>query len=121
MVYVEIWHNEARDAQGRHPGFDGYRPSHAKSLRRVFTYDDVIPVSGDPLSVCYRAFSVFNAPPDALNGPDRALMASYRMERLRSLSVGDVLVLQVAGGQRVAYAVSPHSGFAQLRADPTRR
>jgi len=57
--------------------------------KRVFHYiDDVHRWDSDILE---RAFELFNAPLEYLNDDDLKIARRYRNERLRSLSVGDVV------------------------------
>ncbi|WP_278314988.1 hypothetical protein [Lolliginicoccus levis] len=82
-MIVRIFHNIARDEQGRHAGFAGYRPGHQVEL--VFAYS----AEGSDDELLERAFFLTNIG----SGP---LADAYRARGLRSLSVGDVLAI----GQR---------------------
>jgi hypothetical protein len=90
---VTVYHNVARDEAGRHLHFDGYQPGHP--LVPVFTYDALLLDGGLPelLRIAEAAFEAFNADPEMLQGNQRELAARYRDRRLRSMSVGDVLLL----------------------------
>jgi hypothetical protein len=65
----------------------GYVPGHP--LAEVFTYDTA--VSADPLEIAEDASRMFNAPPEILDEVQRTIASAYRSQRIRSLSVGDVL------------------------------
>jgi hypothetical protein len=82
MTKVHVFHNTSDYASfGLN---EGPNPHHG--LVWVFEYDT--PEAGDP-AVLNSAFEVFNIGEDEL-------AASYRARRLRSLSVGDVLVIDAA-------------------------
>jgi hypothetical protein len=80
---VTIWHNvEVRD--GRPMGFGGYETGHAMSP--VFVY-----VAEQAEHIPEGAFRMFNAPEEYLTGEELAITRQYRANRLRSLSVGDIV------------------------------
>jgi hypothetical protein len=90
---VTVYHNIARDDAGHQLGFDGYQPGHP--LVAVFTYDANLLNGGPPelLRIAEAAFEAFNADPEMLAGAQRKLATRYRRRALRSLSVGDVLLV----------------------------
>ena len=60
MITVTIWHNVARDGQGRPTGMlDGYQPG--DPVVRVFTYQ-AAPV-GSPEEIAEEAFAICNGHP----------------------------------------------------------
>lgn len=79
---VTIWHNVHRDHAGVPVGFFGYETGHAMSP--VFVY--VAKHSGPA-----DAFRMFNAPEDYLTPEELTITRRYRANRLRSLSVGDIV------------------------------
>src|ERR1039457_646308 len=88
-VTVSIWHNVARDQAGRHTALlDGCTPG--DPMVRVFTYQ-ATPRGRPPEAIAEDAFALANGHPrDA--GTAR-LSRLYYQRRLRSLSVGDVVVV----------------------------
>lgn len=86
---VRILHNVTRDHVGRLEGFDGIRDGHR--FVEVFTFDT--DVTGDVYEYAYR---VTNAPPEILNDTERAIEADYRTHRVRSVSVGDIVIVDGA-------------------------
>lgn len=80
-MLIRIYHNGARDEEGRNLGFFGYKPEHPMVL--VFAY--VIPEL-DPGLAIEEAFHTFNVGEDDL-------AQAYRARRLRSLSVGDIVAV----------------------------
>lgn len=108
---VTIFHNVARDQDGRHAGFDGYRPG--QPLVPVFAYDAELADGGMPelLLIAEQAFEAFNADPEMLTGRQRDLATQYRALRLRSLSAGDVVR---AGDTALA---CDHIGFREVPAE----
>lgn len=88
MLTVSIWHKVTRDPQGRHTGFGGFTPG--DQMVKVFTYQ-AEPRGRPPGEIAEHAFAAFNgAPPD-----DEAagLARQYRARALRSVSVGDMVVV----------------------------
>jgi hypothetical protein len=103
VLTVSIWHNVTRDPEGRHAGFAGFTPG--DEMVKVFTYDT--PASGrSPAGIAEDAFAAFNDAP--LTEETAALARQYRQRRLRSLSVGDMVVVG-----ETALTVAP-AGFAPL-------
>ena len=66
-----------------HAGFGG-DPNEVK-----FTYLDKSNEVNE--EICERAFHMFNAPMELLNEEDGMIAVAYRTEKLRSLSVGDIV------------------------------
>lgn len=83
---VTVWHNVNQDDHGRPTGFmRGYHPG--DSMCPVFTF-----AKTDDKNILDYCFHVFNAPEEYLETKeDRRLAERYRANRLRSLSVGDVV------------------------------
>ena len=110
MFRALVEHNETRDADGRPSGWQGYNAANA-DLRRVFELEFDFPALEDEsekelrLRACEWLFGLFNTPDDMLTSAERGWTARYRALRLRSLSVGDVILLSSAGGPWQAYAV----------------
>ncbi|QXN74357.1 hypothetical protein SEA_CAFASSO_142 [Gordonia phage Cafasso] len=82
QLTVVIYHNRSRD------NFRGYQDDHR--LVRVFDYQTKL---RSPEAICEHAFMVFNAPEETLEIDDFLLAVGYRERELRSLSVGDVVVI----------------------------
>ncbi len=82
MITITIFHNVARDGDGRPTGMlDGYRPGDA--MVRVFTYQ-ADPAGRDPEQIAEEAFAICNGHPAAADGED--LSRRYYQRELRSLS-----------------------------------
>jgi hypothetical protein len=90
-VKVSVFHNVETDAAGRHVGFFGYRPGHA--LVRVFEAEVPVGDGTEPQMLAELMFKVGNAPLEHLAGLEREMAESYRSRSLRSISVGDVVVI----------------------------
>jgi hypothetical protein len=104
ILTVSIWHNVTRDPEGRHTGFGGFTPG--DQMVKVFTYDP--PAGGcSPAGIAEDAFAAFNDAPRS--GEAAALARQYRQRRLRSLSVGDMVVVG-----ETALTVA-RAGFTPLR------
>ncbi len=85
MITVTIWHNVARDHEGRHTGMlDGYQPG--DPMVRVFTYQATAGCCRSPQEIADDAYEAFNADPEMLAGGQREIAARYRDRQLRSLS-----------------------------------
>ena len=118
--HVTIWLNVQRDSSGHAPGFLGYRSSH--EMEPVFTYamavkDDINPNLQEyrltpQEALCEMAFQAFNAPEEFLSGRNLSLARRYRANRLRSLSVGDVIQVSI-GTTHQYFAVLP-LGYAEI-------
>ena len=90
FVRVRIYHNVARDPKGRRIHFCGYEPGHPLVLVLEAAIDLV------RLGEVFLPEAIFvacNAEVHELGGSLRDLARAYRDRRLRSLSVGDVLVI----------------------------
>jgi hypothetical protein len=93
MNTVTIWHNAARDGEGRPTGMlDGYRPGNP--VVRVFAYQ-ANPAGRAPEQIAEEAFAICNGHPRDADGAD--LARRYYERELRSLSVGDVVAVGEAG------------------------
>ncbi|HUZ52975.1 MAG TPA: hypothetical protein VMU94_10665 [Streptosporangiaceae bacterium] len=104
MLTVSIWHNVTRDPEGRHAGFGGFTPG--DQMVKVFTYDTPA-TGGSPADIAEDAFAAFNDVP--LSDEAAGLARQYRARALRSVSVGDMVVVG-----ETALIVAP-AGFAVLR------
>jgi len=93
MITVTIWHNAARDGDGRPTGMlDGYQPG--DQVVRVFTYQ-ADPAGRAPEEIAEEAFAICNGHPGDPGGEE--LARRYYERELRSLSVGDVVAVGEAG------------------------
>jgi hypothetical protein len=92
MITVTIFHNVARDGDGRPTGMlDGYRPG--DPVVRVFTYQ-ADPAGRDPEQIAEEAFAICNGHPP---GTHADLTRRYYERELRELSKGDVVAVGEAG------------------------
>jgi len=82
---VTIWLNVQLE-DGRLVGFEGYEPGH--TMTPVFVYVDN---RANWSLVLSHAMKLFNADEDILSPEDVPTARRYRANRLRSLSVGDVI------------------------------
>jgi len=78
-MLVRIYHNAARDPEGRNLGFFGYDPEHPMVL--VFAYVSPETDSGKAIEQAFHTFNV----------GENMLATAYRQRKLRSLSVGDIV------------------------------
>jgi hypothetical protein len=86
---VEVLHNVARDAEGRHAGFDGYQPGHHVVKVFEFTAEQHRP---DVWGLAELAFAIGQREPDLLDRYlDKQVAAAYAALPLRSVSVGDLI------------------------------
>jgi hypothetical protein len=89
VITVTIWHNVARDAEGRHIAMlDGYRPG--DPVVAVFTYQ-ADPAGRTAERIADEAFAICNGHPRDAHGYD--LARRYYERELRSLSVGDIVAV----------------------------
>jgi hypothetical protein len=91
VTRVSLLHNVARDEHDRRINYFGYEDGHP--LVVVFEADIGL---GDGISASVLAEEIFaacNLDPDMLTGPMAVLARAYRDRRLRSLSVGDLVVI----------------------------
>jgi len=89
MITVSVWHNVARDAEGRHAAMlDGYQPGHP--MVRVFAYQ-ADPGGRSLEAVAEEAFAICNGHPRDAGGEE--LSRRYYARVLRSLSAGDIVVV----------------------------
>ncbi|GAC1527411.1 MAG: hypothetical protein NVS3B1_17670 [Marmoricola sp.] len=112
MTTIQVFHNVAKDAEGRPLGFFGYQPSQA--LVEVAHVDvGGIEVNGGGLyGALDRVFYLLNVGDDPEFGTPDPQAVAYRARRNRSLSVGDVCVIE-----GVAFAVASF-GFEPVTIDP---
>ncbi len=93
MITVTVFHNVARDGQGRPTGMlDGYQPG--DPIVRVFTYQ-ADPDGRHPEQIAEEAFAICNGHPADPDGEE--LARRYYGRELRSLSKGDVVAVGEAG------------------------
>lgn len=89
QLTVQILHNVTTDEAGRATGWTlGYR--RGDQLARVLTYSAP---AKEPTAMCEDAFRIFNVDPEHLAEEERALATQYRAHQVRSLSMGDVVVI----------------------------
>jgi hypothetical protein len=82
MITITIWHNAARDGEGRPTGMlDGYRPG--DQVVCVFAYQ-ADPAGRDPEEIAEEAFAICNGHPGDPGGEE--LARRYYARELRSLS-----------------------------------
>jgi hypothetical protein len=92
-ITVTIWHNVARDQDGRPTGMlEGYQPG--DPVVRVFTYQ-ADPAGRAPEQIAEEAFAICNGHPADARGAD--LARRYYERELRSLSVGDIVAVGEVG------------------------
>lgn len=106
---VTVFHNVAVDPDGRMINFFGYQPGHP--LVPVARY--VTDSSGGDLELCEDAYRLFNLGDDPTWGQPDARAREYRVRGNRSLSEGDVVVID---GR--AYACRA-AGFEPIGSDLT--
>jgi hypothetical protein len=104
MTRVTIFHNVTRNEEGRLVNFDRYATG--APLVRVFAYDSFRADSAEKLAE--NAFYLFNVDPCFMQPDDYEIARSYRDRGLRSVSVGDVIMV---GG--AAFTVE-RTGFGAL-------
>jgi len=81
----------------------------------VFSYVDT--VSTNRPAACDRAFHMFNAPEEFLNEEDKPIAAAYRLGKLRSLSVEDIVEVDDPRCHRPAKWVCAPVGWKRVTAD----
>ena len=110
-MHITILHNVTQDEHGRNVGFcDGYLPDH--QLARVFAFS--LAGEGHPFDdpgVLSNVYFLFNVGDDPDFGDPSPLSVAYRNKGLRSLSVGDVVILDGRAYQ------CDHSGWSRLADD----
>jgi len=115
-VTVTIWHNIAVDAHGRHTAMlDGYQPG--DPVVAVFTYQ-ADPAGRTAEEIADEAYDIFNDHPRNPEGEELA-RRYYRHRLLRSLSIGDVVVIGEAAlaAGRAAGWTPVSGGLNESRAD----
>lgn len=120
-LQLRIYLNSPDDRSAR---FTSYRP---ESARLQMAFEPRLIINGQDgedwatlaLRACEEAFYLFNADLEILAGnPDGlALATAYRAERLRSLSVGDVVAVQSPEGEWGYYACDS-VGFRSIARPP---
>ena len=88
---ITVFHNISSDGMGRHAGFSGYQPGHALAPVARYTRP-----SHDVFTLAEHAFMIFNVGDDPSFGEPNPLAVEYRSRKNRSLSVGDVVLVQTA-------------------------
>ena len=83
-VYVQVWLNEADGGLN----FLGYKPDHPLRLATEYYIDAELLQDGTPHAVLNAAFEQLN-----IDNPTEAWAKEYRIDRNRSLSVGDVVMV----------------------------
>lgn len=110
---VCVCHKIARDDLDRRINWFGYEPGHP--LVRVFEADIGFGDDLDVEEVAEEIWIIGNAEPETLTDARAALARAYRARRLRSLSVGDVVVIG-DGVDRTALRME-QSGFSRVEVD----
>lgn len=108
--------------------FDGYKAG--DPVAPVFTYvtHNLLVAGDDPvasretndLAVAEHAFHIFNAPAEYLDGQDVITAAAYRANRLRSLSVGDLVAVndRVYSCERAGFKPAGRRALLNIQPDP---
>jgi len=88
---VRVLHNTSEDVDR---WLKGWAPGQALIEVHRTTIESSFEGHADDAEVVAEVcFHRYNAPPEFLDGEDRADMEAYRAKRLRSLSVGDVVIV----------------------------
>lgn len=92
---VTVFLNETRDPEGRMVGYFGYEPTHVLRLAHTATMAEVMPadVTWDDQRILDRMYHLLNVGDDPSFGEPHPVAVAYRAKRNRSLSVGDVVML----------------------------
>lgn len=106
-ITVRVFHNVARDENGRMVNFVGWRPHHEMVL--VFAYELPAAAKVTPQQIADEAFAMFNGFPESDAG--RELTERYYQRRLRSLSVGDIIMVGEAALACCNAGWSPVTGW----------
>jgi hypothetical protein len=106
MTRVTIFHNVARDEKDQPVNFDGYAAG--APLVRVLEYDSLRTYSAEKLAE--EAFYLFNVDPCFMQPDDCEIARRYRERDLRSVSVGDVIMV---GGAAITVE---RTGFGSIDA-----
>jgi hypothetical protein len=88
-IQVSIFHNVTRDENDRPINFFGYEPG--MPLVQVFSYQ-ALPDGRSPIDLAEHAFRIGNGHPGKSRA-DIELSRDYYRRQLRSVSVGDVVVV----------------------------
>jgi hypothetical protein len=102
VTRVSVLHNVARDEHDRKISYFGYQDGHP--LVVVFEADIGLGDEACPSAVAEEIYVACNLDPDMLTGRMAVLARAYRDRRLRSLSVGDLVVIGDGDG-RIAMRV----------------
>jgi hypothetical protein len=109
---VSVYHNVATDAANRVIGFFGYEGG--QSLVHVFQTEMDAGTGPDSAELlAERVFEACNLAPDELTGHQRTVATAYRHRGLRSLSVGDIIIIIGEGGARVVLSVD-RTGYSAV-------
>lgn len=103
-VSITVFHNVTEDSLGRASGFDGFEAD--QTFREVIQFDQPFVGRDETLEGVY--FLCNHIPHEAFNEIEpgsQQVIDAYRSKQVRSLSVGDVIVMGES-----AYAVAK-SGF----------
>jgi hypothetical protein len=93
---VTVFLNETKDDCGRSLGYFGYQTDHVLRLAQSATVAEIMggsTIDWDDQRVLDRVFHLFNVGDDPDFGTPSPVAVSYRTRRNRSLSVGDVVML----------------------------
>lgn len=107
QISATVFHNVAKDETGRPDTFFGYKPG--QPLVKVA---EVTVEASGPDAALEQVFHLLNVGDDPTFGTPDPQAVAYRAARNRSLSVGDVVVLDGA-----AFAVAS-CGYEQVTVDP---
>lgn len=88
-VLVRVFHNIARDEQGRHVGYGGYQ--HGQPVVEVFQAS--ADSTADPAVICENIYMLLNVGDDPVFGTPDPRAIAYRRKGNRSLSAGDLICL----------------------------
>lgn len=114
---IIIWHN-VNMSEGRPTGFlHGYADNDA--VTPVFVFTDTRDTT--PVKLAEHCFHMFNAPPEYLTDKtDAAIANRYRANRLRSLSVGDLVQIDGAlfACERAGFKTMFHGVKLNVQPDP---
>lgn len=93
---VTVFLNETKDEHGRNLGYFGYEPNHVLRLAHTATVTEIMGgqiITWDDQRVLERVFHLLNVGDDPDFGTPHPVAIAYRAKRNRSLSVGDVVMI----------------------------